>query len=68
MQIVCMCTSYATGIQVKLNSMAAAQKRKLWSDQAMAEAVECVASGKELREAARLCREKSACWHCMHIP
>ncbi len=31
--------------------MAAAQKRKLWSDH---EAVEGVASGKELREAARL--------------
>ena len=34
--------------------MAAVHKRKLWSDQAMVEAVECVASGKKLREAARL--------------
>ncbi len=34
--------------------MATFQKRKLWSDLAMVEAVECVASGKGLREAARL--------------
>lgn len=34
--------------------MPAAQKRKLWSDQAMAEAVEYIASGKGLRETSRL--------------
>lgn len=33
--------------------MVAAQKRKLWSNQDMAEAVEYVASGKGLRKAAR---------------
>ena len=33
--------------------MATAPKRKLWSDQAMSEAVDYVASGKGLREAAR---------------
>ena len=35
-------------------SMAASKKRKLWSFEAMSEAVECVASGKGLREASRL--------------
>ena len=31
-----------------------ATARKLWSNEAMLEAVECVTSGKGLREAARL--------------
>lgn len=35
-------------------AMATAQKRKLWSDQAMTEAVERVTSGKKLRETARM--------------
>jgi hypothetical protein len=34
--------------------MATAQKRKLWTYEAMAEAVECVNSGTKLREAARM--------------